>query len=167
VEVVHFQTTIPDGQPGERFVAFSDPGISIDGTAAFVGLGDKGSYGVFKGSRRKPLSLVAGRQTPMPGYNGMTFQNIPYVPSVGPDGEVIFFGSASSEHAGIYAEHPATGTLSTVINYNDKVENQELIYIGYGAQAYSAGLASAYMVLNDTTCGVWNLPVTHSEMVLV
>jgi hypothetical protein len=162
-EVVNFETTIPGGQPGEAFVAFSDPGVAIDGTAAFVGLGNNGSYGVFKGSRSKPLSLVAGRQTPMPGYDGYTFQNIPNVPSVGPQGEVVFFGAASSDIAGVYAEDPVTGELSTVINYESTVENKDLLYIGYGTQAYSGGIASAYMVLNDTTNGIWNLPVTNSR----
>lgn len=162
VEVVNFQTTIPDGQPGEAFVAFSDPGVALDGTAAFVGLGNNGSYGVFKGSRSKPLSLVAGRQTPVPDYSGYTFQSIPNIPSVGSQGEVVFFGAADSEVAGVFAEDPVTGELSTVINYKALVEDQELLYIGFGTQAYSAGVASAYMVLNDTTNGVWNLPVTHS-----
>jgi hypothetical protein len=163
IEVVNFETTIPGGQPGEAFVAFSDPGVSLDGTAAFVGLGNNGSYGVFKGSRSKPLALVAGRQTPLPGYPDYTFQNIPNVPSLGPQGEVVFFGVATSDVAGIFAEDPDTGVLSTVINYESQVEGQPLLYIGFGTQAYSDGLASAYMVLNDTTCGVWNLPVTQSR----
>lgn len=163
VEVVNFETTIPGGQPGEQFVAFSDPGVALDGTAAFVGLGNNGSYGVFKGSRNKALSLVAGRQTPVPGYPGYTFQNMPNVPSLGPQGEVVFFGAASSDVAGIFAENPDNGELSTVINYDTPVEGQPTLYIGYGTQAYSNGLASAYIVLNDTTCGVWNLPVTHAK----
>merc|ERR1711998_515594 len=78
-EVVNFETTIPDGQPGEAFVAFSDPGVALDGTAAFVGLGNNGSYGVFKGSPGASLSLVAGRQTEVPGYTNYTFQSIPNV----------------------------------------------------------------------------------------
>jgi hypothetical protein len=164
-EVVNFETTIPDGQPGEAFIAFSDPGVGVDGTAAFVGLGNNGSYGIFKGSRNGPLSLVAGRQTIMPGYSPATFQSLPNVPSVGPDGEVVFFGLATSEMAGVFAQDPDTGALSTVINYETKVEGQSLLYIGYGTQAYSNGLASAYMVLEDTTCGVWNLPVTHAKSI--
>jgi len=163
VEVVNFETTIPGGQPGEAFVAFSDPGVALDGTAAFVGLGNNGSYGVFKGSRNKPLTLVAGRQTEVPGYPGYTFQSIPNIPSLGPNGEVVFFGACTSEIAGVFAEDPDTGDLSTVINYDAMVEGQPLLYIGYGTQAYSNGVASAYMVLNDTTCGVWNLPVTHTK----
>jgi hypothetical protein len=160
IEVVNFETTIPGGQPGEAFIAFSDPGVALDGTAAFVGLGNNGSYGLFKGSRSKPLTLVAGRDTEMPGYPGYTFQNIPNVPSLGPQGEVVFFGAASSEVAGIFAEDPQTGALSTVINYRTHVAGQPTLYIGFGTQAYSNGVASAYIVLNDTTCGVWNLPVT-------
>jgi len=163
VEVVNFETTIPGGQPGEAFVAFSDPGVALDGTAAFVGLGNNGSYGVFKGNRNKPLKLVAGRQTEIPGYSGVTFQNIPNVPSLGSQGEVVFFGSATSSIAGIFAEDPNTGVLSTVINYDTEVDGQPTLYIGFGTQAYSNGVASAYIVLNDTTCGVWNLPVTHSQ----
>jgi len=163
VEVVNFETTIPGGQPGEAFVAFSDPGVALDGTAAFVGLGNNGSYGIFKGNRNKPLTLVAGKQTEMPGYPGYTFQNIPNVPSLGPTGEVVFFGSATSAIAGVFAEDPQTGILSTVINYDTEVEGQPTLYIGFGTQAYSNGVASAYIVLNDTTCGVWNLPVTHSK----
>lgn len=163
VEVVNFETTIPDGQPGEAFVAFSDPGVALDGTAAFVGLGNNGSYGLFKGNRNKPLSLVAGRQTPVPGYSGYTFQSIPNVPSLGPEGEVVFFGAVNSDIAGIFAEDPATGVLSTVINYETEVEGQPTLYLGFGTQAYSGGIASAYIVLNDTTCGVWNLPVTHAS----
>jgi hypothetical protein len=165
IEVVNFETTIPGGQPGESFVAFSDPGVSLDGTAAFVGLGNNGSYGVFKGSRSKPLALVAGRQTPVPLYSDYTFQNIPNVPSLGPQGEVVFFGAATSDIAGIFAEDPENGVLSTVINYDVQVEGQPLLYVGFGTQAYSNGVAAAYMVLNDTTCGVWNLPVTHSKAV--
>lgn len=163
IEVVNFETTIPGGQTGEAFVAFSDPGVALDGTAAFVGLGNMGSYGVFKGSRSKPLVLVAGKQTEVPGYPGYTFQNIPNVPSLGPSGEVVFFGSVNSYIAGIFAEDPKTGELSSVITYEDEVDGQETLYIGFGTQAYSNGLASAYVVLNDTTCGVWNLPVTHSS----
>jgi len=161
-EVVNFETTIPGGQPGEAFVAFSDPGVSLDGTAAFVGLGNNGSYGVFKESRAKPLSLVAGRQTPMPGYENHTFQNIPNIPSVGPQGEVVFYGAATSEIAGIYAEDPITGALSSVITLDAQVEGQGLLYIGFGTQAYGNGLAAAYMVLEDTTCGIWNVPVTQT-----
>jgi len=163
VEVVSFATPVPGGQSGEAFVAFSDPGTALDGTAAFVGLGNNGSYGIFKGSRAKPLSLVAGRQTEVPGYAGYTFQNMPNVPSLGPNGEVVFFGSVNSDIAGIFAEDPVTGALSTVINYETLVEGQETLYVGFGTQAYSAGVASAYIVLNDTTCGVWNLPVTHAS----
>jgi hypothetical protein len=164
-EVCNFETTIPDGQPGEAFIAFSDPGVSIEGTAAFVGLGNNGSYGVFKAHRTGPLSLVAGRQTEVPGYPGYTFQNIPNVPSVGPSGEVVFFGSATSEIAGVFAEDPDTGVLSSVINYDTEVAGRELLYIGFGTQAYSNGLAATYMVLNDTTCGIWNLPVTQTRAV--
>jgi hypothetical protein len=164
-EVVNFETTIPGGQPGEAFVAFSDPGVGIDGTAAFVGLGNNGSYGIFKGSRNTPLSLVAGRQTEVPGYSPYTFQSLPNVPSVGPQGEVVFFGVATSEIGGVFAQDADSGALSTVINYDDKVDGQGLLYIGYGTQAYTNGVASAYMVLEDTTCGVWNLPVTHTKSV--
>lgn len=167
VEVVNFETTIPHGEEGESFVAFSDPGVGLDGTAAFVGLGNAGTYGLFKGNRNKALTLVAGKQTPVPGYPSYNFSNIPNVPSIGPKGEVVFFGAATSSVAGIFAEDPNTGALSTVIDYDTLVEGKELLYIGYGAQAYSNNLASTYMVLNDTTCGVFNLAVTHTiQMVL-
>jgi len=163
IEVVSFQSEVPDGQPGEAFVAFSDPGVALDGTAAFVGLGNNGSYGIFKGSRAKPLALVAGKQTPVPGYDGYTFQSMPNIPSLGKDGEVVFYGAVTSEIAGIFAEDPKTGALSTVINYDTEVDGQETLYIGFGTQAYSNGVAAAYVVLNDTTNGIWNFPVTHAS----
>lgn len=163
IEVVNFESTIPSGKDGEAFVAFSDPGVGLDGTAAFVGLGNQGTYGLFKGNRNKPLKLIAGKLTAVPGYPNNSFQSIPNIPSIGPQGEVVFFGSSTSDVAGVFAEDPVTGELSTVINYDTQVEGQPTLYIGFGTQAYSDNVASAYIVLNDTTCGVWNLPVTHAS----
>merc|ERR1712166_979946 len=62
IGIVNFESTIPGGQEGESFVAFSDPGVGLDGTAAFVGLGNAGTYGLFKGNRNTALKLVVSKQ---------------------------------------------------------------------------------------------------------
>merc|ERR1711998_219907 len=95
-----------------------------------------------------------------------TFQNFKMVaPSVGPRGEVAFLDVI----AGVFAEDPDTGVLSTVINYDTRIDGQGILNngkgIGFGTQAYSNGLASAYIVLENTTCGIWTLPVTQTKSV--
>merc|ERR1711865_1255350 len=81
---------VPGGSTGERFQAFSNPGIGVDGTTVFVALGNNASYGIFRQRLGQALELVVGRQDDVPGYTGCKFANFPHVPSVGEKGDVVF-----------------------------------------------------------------------------
>lgn len=156
---------VPGGNTGERFVAFSNPGIGVDGTTAFVGLGDNVSYGIFRQRLGQPLERVVGRQDDVPGYTGCKFANFPQPPSVGEKGDVVFFGQCSSEVAGVFYE--AGSTLGTLINYDDKIEGVGLTYVGFGTNAYSANKVGMYVLLENGTNGIWSFDVPSGETVAV
>ena len=75
--------------------------------------------------------------------------NFLQVPSVGEEGDVVLFGQCSSEVAGVFYE--AGSTLGTLIKYDDKIEGQELLYVGFGPGAYSSSKVGMYMLFDNIT----------------
>merc|ERR1712000_571019 len=99
------------------------------------------------------LTMVASNKMNVPGYSDCRFSNFPQVPSVGLNSETVFFGQCDADVAGVFYE-VASGDLWTIINYDDKVDNQNLLYVGYGTTSYSGSKAALYIVLEDTTAGI-------------
>jgi len=151
---------VPLGSAGEAFVGFSDPAIGSDGTAAFVA-STGGALGVFASDPSSGrLSAVATTSTPVPGASGM-FGNFPYVPSVGEDGSVLFYGSAGTQ-SGVYSGVPSSSdsspwTIQAELTLADKVQGHSLQYIGFGTCAYSqvTNIFATYLVLDNGVDGVW------------
>merc|ERR1712226_1212198 len=164
--VVGQNTTIPGGESGEEFLAFSDAGVGADGTVAFVGMGENQSYGIFKDSGAGLVSVV-GNQVEVPGYPGCKFASFPQVPSVDASGEVVFFGQHNEKIAGVFSSQSG-GSFGTLLTYDDKVDGQDTIYVGYGGNAVSGGKAAIYMVLDDAnvTNGVWIFDVPTNDLVV-
>lgn len=156
---------VPSGPSGERFTAFSNPAIGVDGTTAFVGLGNNGSYGIFRQRPGQVLKLVVSRQDDVPGYEGSKFTNFPQPPSVGEKGDVVFFGQSSAEVAGVFYE--TDSSLGTLINYDDQIEGVGLTYVGYGTNAYSANRVAMYLLLENNENGIWTFDVPSVEVVAV
>jgi len=159
-------TTIPGGQSGEEFLAFSDAGVGIDGTVAFVGMGEGATYGVFRDSGAGLVSVVSN-QVEVPGYPGCNFASFPQVPSVDETGELVFFGQCNEKVGGVFASQP-DGSFGTLLTYDDKVDGQDTIYVGYGANAVAGGKAAVYMVLDDrnVTNGIWVFDVPTSDILV-
>lgn len=163
-EIVDENTQIPGGVSGESFAAFSDAGVGYDGTVAFVGLGTNGSYGLYKRSPgASGLTMVVNNQVDVPGYSNCPFRNIPQVPSVDADGNVVFFGLCDSKTAGVFAE--TSSGLGTLLTYDDKVNGYSTIYVGHGTNAVSGSKAAVYIVLDDpsVTSGIWIFDIPAVE----
>lgn len=162
-------TQVPGGSSGETFVAFSNMGLGIDGTGVFVGLGNNGSYGIYRVDSETQVSLVVDKKVLVPGSSDCYFANFPEVPSVDSAGQVVFFGQCNEKVGGVYHEG-SNGKLGTLISYSDKVDGSETIYLGFGTNAVSGNKASIYIVLDDAavTNGVWafNVPTAADSLVL-
>eukprot|EP00929_Paragymnodinium_shiwhaense_P025868 TRINITY_DN15541_c0_g2_i1.p1 TRINITY_DN15541_c0_g2~~TRINITY_DN15541_c0_g2_i1.p1 ORF type:complete len:523 (+),score=108.16 TRINITY_DN15541_c0_g2_i1:93-1661(+) len=160
-------TAVPGGVAGETFEAFSAAAMGAEGTVAFVGLGTNGTMGIFAQPSGGKLRAVA--TTVAPGPAGVLFGDFPSVPSVGPDGMVFFYAVSGGGLGGVYAETAVAGAdgrsnLEALLNTNDEIEGQGIIYIGFGSSAANAGsatdaksLAAVYVVLENTTDGIWTL----------
>lgn len=167
--VANDMTQVPGGSSGETFVAFSNMGLGIDGTGVFVGLGNNGSYGIYRVDSETQVSLVVDKKVLVPGSSDCYFANFPEVPSVDSAGQVVFFGQCNEKVGGVYHEG-SNGKLGTLISYSDKVDGSETIYLGFGTNAVSGNKASIYIVLDDAavTNGVWafNVPTAADSLVL-
>jgi hypothetical protein len=159
---------LPSGGPGERFQAFSNPGVGVDGTTVFVGLGNNNTYGIFRQRLGQPLELVVSRNDDVPGYEGCKFSNFPQVPSVGEVGDVVFFGQCDSEVAGVFYEagSGSDGYFGTLINYDDTIEGQNITYVGYGTNSYSANRVAMYLLLQNGSNGIWTFDMPMGALVV-
>lgn len=152
---------VPGGSANETWFAFSNPTMTEDGTVAFVGLGSNNSYGIFKCRRWwEELRRVVDTETDIPGYAGV-FYDFPNPPSLTRRGEVVFYGLQSSAVGGVFAETEG-GDLATVLNFDDQVEGQGTIYLGFGPNACAGRRAAMYAVLANYTYGVWTFDVPNS-----
>jgi hypothetical protein len=151
------QTEVPQGQPGETFTAFSNPGVGIDGTVAFVALGSNQSYGVYKSRATGGLELVVNNKVDVPGYPGCAFANFPQPPSVDDVGNAIFSGKCEASVGGVYYE--AGDSLGTVLDYNDTIDDVPLVYVGYGTNSYSGNRAAVYLLLENNSNGIWTFDI--------
>jgi len=169
--VVNVNTPIPGGTSGEAFRAFSDPVVGYDGTVAFIGRGNAGSYGMYKRPLgASSLTVVANNQMDVPGYTDRVFKSFPHLPSIDEIGQLVFFGQCDATVGGVFYEDLSQHRgLGTILNYEDQIEGVNIIYIGFGKKAYSGGKASLYLVLdnNATTNGVWTFDAPRSGVVLV
>lgn len=159
--VVDYLSTVPDGNGDEHFTAFSDAGLGLDGTVSFVALGSNGSFGIYKDSG-SGITTIANRKMNVPGTN-CPFASFPEQPSIDAQGRAVFFGQCDSENTGVYYETSSAGEFGTIINAKDKVEGQVSLYIGFGPTCVSGNKASVYVVLNDTTAGVWAFDVPKPQ----
>lgn len=164
--IANDKSTVP-GAENEFFAAFSDPGVGLDGTVAFVSLCNNGTYGIWKYSNDE-LKLVTSNHFNVPGYSSCPFRNFPQAPSVDGKGNAVFFGQCDEKVGGVFAEQ-SDGSLGTLITYDDKVDGYETIYVGFGANAASGNKAALYMVLDDSnvTNGVWSFDLPTSEDALL
>jgi len=163
--VADSSTAVPGGLSDERFSAFSSPAIGSEGTVSFVGLGSNGTMGVFAQAQGGHLRAVA--TTASSGPEGMSFGDFPLVPSVGPEGRVVFYAtSAATGLGGVYGEMQGlrgASKLEELITESDTVDGEPIIYIGFGTNAANAGtldartMAAVYLVLVNGTDGIWTL----------
>jgi len=162
--VANDQTEVPAGKVGETFSAFSNMGLGAEGTGVFVGLGTDGSYGVYRVLNETDVSLVVDNKVIVPGSSNCTFSSFPQVPSVDAAGQVVFFGQCNDLVGGVYHEE-LDGNFGTLVDYSDKVDGANLIYLGLGTNAVAANKAALYMVLDDAavTNGVWTFDVPTTE----
>lgn len=159
------QSVVPDGNPGESFVAFSDPGVGIDGTVAFVALGDNQSYGIYKVRTDGGVEVVANNRMEVPGFPGCNFANFPQVPSIDAAGNTVFLGKCDSSVGGVFYEDG--DALGTVLNYNDTIDGVPLVYVGYGTNSYSANRAALYLLLENSSNGIWTFDIPPPKTLLV
>lgn len=159
------QTPIPDGNPGESFVAFSDPGVGIDGTVAFVALGNNGSYGIYKVRTDGGAEVVANKHREVPGFPGCNFANFPQVPSIDAAGNTVFLGKCDASVGGVFYEDG--DGLGTVLSYNDTIDGVPLVYVGYGTNAYSANRVALYLLLDNSSNGIWTFDIPNPKTLLV
>merc|ERR1712137_420095 len=161
-------TTIPDGEDGEKFIAFSDAGLGLDGTVAVVGLGSNGSMGIYKDTGASSLTVIANKKVSVPGHSDCNFSSFPQVPSVDANGKTVFFGECNSQVGGVYSETSDYGTYGTLIDFDDKVDGFDPIYIGFGTNAVSGTTAAFYMVLDDSqeSNGIWAFQVPSTDSVI-
>jgi hypothetical protein len=150
-------TPVPGGTASEKFIGFSDPTISHDGTAAFVALTTGGEKVIAVSTPDKQLSIAASTASPV-----TKFTDLPFVPSIDGNGTVLFYGAADNNRSGVYS---ATRSKPNASNWKpvaeltlaDKVEGQSLVYIGFGNGAYNheTGTFAAYLVLANDVEGIW------------
>jgi len=154
--VADSSTRVPGASASEKFVGFSDPTISHEGTAAFVAMTSAGEKVIGVASPDQPLSIAASTSDPT-----TRFSDLPFVPSIDGNGTVLFYGRAEDDHAGVYLASRSDSNNSWAhtaeLTLADKVEGQSLVYIGFGCGAFNheTGTFAAYLVLSNDVEGIW------------
>jgi hypothetical protein len=165
LQTVASSATVVPGSVHTSFQAFSAPSIGGDGTVAFVALTSIGE-GVYARSD-SVLRSIANVSTPLPEAAGThTFGDFPYAVSVGADGRVLFYADAPLAYSGIYSETKGGG-LQAELTQANSVNGQGIVFIGLGASAYDEASDSfaTYLVLEDTTDGIWVFKRSEHEKV--
>lgn len=144
-------TAAPDGSG--NFTGFTTPTVS-GARVAFTATTQRNS-GVYLWDNGT-LSTVANMDTSVPGGVG-TFGGFNNAAPSSDAGDIVFWGADSAGNAGIYAS--AGGQLVKVIDQNETIAGQQIIFLGLDTHQASGGIVTFYAVLANKVFGEYTIPV--------
>jgi len=167
------KTPVPGGKDGETFVAVSSPGGG--GTSsrmvAFVGLGNQGTMALYVMLPGGALHTVAKVGDTVSSASRITFNDFPEPPSV--DGtRVAFLAHTSDDGQGVYVWDGASlmaagqspsalaspsSLYTKVVSSDTKVGSASVTYIGFAKDSLRLSRVAVYMVLSNSTYGIYNV----------
>ncbi len=152
-KVADRSTAAPDGSG--NFIAFTVPTVSGN-AVAFTALTQSNS-GVYRWDNGS-LSTVANLDTSVPGGQG-TFAGFNNAAPSSDGNDIAFLGIKSDGTSGIFASR--SGKLVKVIDQNDSIEGQAIIYLGLDTHQLSQGVVAFYAVLANKVFGIYTIPLPN------